>query len=215
MNIIRKSLGSALLAAGLMSSVQAALITIDFDETSAQLRGPASGSESPHVVMDDIQPGDVITTQYSKFGLTFSGNNRVVHDVTPPGVPPNGSPTFLMNSSQGADFSIDVLPGFSLSSMVLDVAANTRQFTIRVFDDAGSSEFSLPFGTGGRWTTKDLLLSTNTRRIEFDASPSSSFSIDFLRFEISGGGTNVPEPAALSLVALAMACVGLSRRRKA
>lgn len=223
MNSSLKSLGAGLLAAGLLTSAQAALTVIDFDETSAQLSSAPPGAVQTNAVPDDIQFGDVITTQYSKFGLTFSGNNKVSRNrlddpagVASPGRPQSG-PSFLMNGAAGVDFSIDVLTGFSLSSMVLDYAANTAQFTIRLISDSGTTTTarSLVGGTGFRWAqNEDLGNMTNVRRIEFDASPSSVFAIDFLRFDVSSTSTNVPEPAALSLVALALAGVGLSRRRR-
>lgn len=222
MTLTLKTLGTALVTAGLMASAQAAPVAlsavIDFDE-------PASGL-SPS---QDIALGDVITNQYAKFGLEFTGNNVVrcsqetnANCTAPRLIPPPPhavSPNFLMNSAGGTGFSVNVLNGFSLSSLTLDIAANTTSFFVKFFD-ANDGELSSPLawasGSNSLWLTETLGgVNSAVRRIEFGGSPSTSFAIDYLRFDYVVDSINVPEPAALGLVALALAGVGLSRRRKA
>lgn len=223
MTLTLKTLGTALVAAGLMASAQAAPVAlsavIDFDEPASSL-----------IPSQDIALGDVITNQYAKFGLEFTGNNVVrcsqatsANCTAPRLIPPPPhavSPNFLMNSAGGTGFSINVLNGFSLSSLTLDIAANTTSFFVKFFD-ASDSELSSPLawptGSNSLWSPGEQLggVSSAVRRIEFGGSPSTSFAIDYLRFDYVVDSTNVPEPAVLGLVALALAGVSLSRRRKA
>ena len=217
MSMIPKNLGTALITAGLMSVAQAAPVAlsavIDFDGLTHATGG---------------NPGDVVTTQYLGFGLEFTGHNEVrcsqrtnsnctaTRALLPP---PHAasSPNFLMNSPGGTGFSIRVLSGFALTSLTLDLAANPSSFFINFLDDRDNRirQFARQFGTDFLWET-ELLSGVNSavRRIEFGGDLSSSFAIDHLRFDYVVDRANVPEPAVLGLVALALAGVALSRRRK-
>ena len=213
MTMILKTLGAALAAAGLLAAAQAAPVAlsavIDFDEPSIGL-------------------GSVITNQYAQFGLVFTTNNVVTCSKTTnascgaprqfPPPPHTTSPNFLMNGVAGSGFSINVLTGFSLSSLTLDIAANTTTFFVKFFDARGaavSTPVSWATGSNFHWDTEVLAgVNSAVRRIEFGGSNTTSFAIDDLRFDYVVDSTNVPEPTALSLVALALAGVALSLRRK-
>ena len=220
MTLTLKSLGVALIATGLMSTAQAALVSmsavIDFDEVT--------GITSPSQAFSD---GDVITNQYTHFGLLFTNTNLVrCSKTTNPAcgahrdiAPPQSGPNFLVNDPQGAGFSIRVLDGFFLSTMKLDIARNNSAFFIKLYDANDqflSSPIDAQTGSNFSWAADVVLagITSAVRRIEFSGSVGSSFAIDFLRFDYVTNSTNVPEPAVLGLVALALAGAGLSRRRK-
>lgn len=221
MTLTLKSLGVALITAGLMSTAQAALVSmsavVDFDGVTGNTRPPQAFSD-----------GDIITNQYAHFGLQFTDNNRVrcSSRVDPAHcrssrlvAPPQSGPNFLMNEPQGSGFSIRVLDGFFLSTMKLDIARNNSQFFIKLFDANDrflSSSIDAQTGSDFSWAADVVLagITSAVRRIEFSGSAASSFAIDFLRFDYVTNSTNVPEPAVLGLVALALAGAGLSRRRK-
>lgn len=226
MTLILKTLGSALLTAGLLASVQAAAVplhaVIDFEDL-ATLTGPSA----------NISVGDSITNQYSQFGLEFTEPNVVNCSRQTPapgnvgctapiqiGVAPHSGRNFLMNKQGLGPFSVRVLDGFSLSTMKLDIARNSSTFYIKFFD-ANNGLLGSPVdeqtGSDFRWAMDvDLgAITSAVRRIEFGGSPTTAFAIDFMSFDYVNNLTNVPEPAALGLVALALAGLGLARRRKA
>lgn len=230
MTLTLKNLGTALITAGLMSVAHATPVAlsavIDFDGLTPAANPPQTVPIAPSA---GATPGDVVTTQYLGFGLEFTGNNEVRCSMqtnpncTAPrhlGPPPHAasSPNFLMNSAVGTGFSIRVLNGFALSSLMLDYAANNNPFFIKFFDAADSQivgqGLSLPTGTNFVWDTATLNgVNSAVRRIEFGGT-NSSFAIDYLRFDYVVDRSNVPEPAVLGLVSLALAGVALSRRRK-
>lgn len=224
MTLTLKSLGVALITTGLMSTAQATLVSlsavVDFDGVNGNTRPPRAFSD-----------GDVITNQYAHFGLLFTDTNVVRCSMTtnpPPNpachapraiAPPQSGPNFLMNDPPGTGFSIRVLDGFFLSTMKLDIARNNSAFFIKLYDANDqflSSPIDAQTGSNFSWAADVVLagITSAVRRIEFSGSVGSSFAIDFLRFDYVTNSTNVPEPAVLGLVALALAGAGLSRRRK-
>lgn len=232
MTFTLQTLGTALITAGLMASAQATAVSlsalIDFEEL---VTAPRSLSPSP-----DVSVGDLITTQYAHFGVEFTGPNVVncssrtmtpgctaTHAIGDPN-PPAGR-HFLMNKAdattgQYSGFSLKVLDGFSLSTLKLDIARNDAPFSVKLFDGNGafiSSAINEQTGSDFRWVSGiDLLgVAAAVRRIDFGGDAASSFAIDFLSFNYVANSTNVPEPAMLSMVVLALAGVGLSRRRRA
>lgn len=217
MTFTLQTLGTALITAGLMSAAQASPVALSA------------------VIDFDVAVGSSITTDYALFGLEFTGPN-VVNCSSRTGVPGCTAPlaienppapagrNFLMNKADATTglfsaFSIKVLDGFSLSTLQLDIARNDAPFTIKFFDSNGvfiSSPVDQQTASDFRWTSGvDLLgVGAAVRRIDFGGDTASAFAIDYLSFNYVANSANVPEPAMLSMVALALAGVGLSRRRR-
>ena len=207
-----------------MSTAQAAAVSgsavISFDGAPCDISRPTT----PRAFSD----GDFVTNQYAECGVLFTEPNVVRCSTTtdptnchaPRAIaPPQSGPNFLMNDPPGTGFSIRVLDGFFLSTMKLDIARNRSAFFIKLFDANDrflSSPIDAQTGSDFSWATDVVLggITSAVRRIEFSGSVGSSFAIDFLRFDYVTNSTNVPEPAVLGLVALALAGAGLSRRRK-
>ena len=229
MSKTRNILGAALLAVGMVSAVQAAATVLDFETYAGSNVAPGGSVASlPNGGTDQpFNPGDVVTNQYANLGVSFSTSNfvarnasRVGGNVTLPPDPPNGSANFLMNSASGASFVMTVLAGFQLTTLKLDVAFNSAGFGIFFNNDAtlqGGANFSSSFLSN--WSSGvDVQLPTgiDIRSVEFRSVDSSSrFAIDNIELTLNPTGLpGVPEPAALGLVALALAGVAATSRAR-
>ena len=209
MSLSLKALGAALLSVGLMGAAQAAPTVIDFDEPGISL-------------------GNTITNQYANIGLVFSGGNHVVRNendappgdpwaVNPPAAPVGSSPSFLLND-QGSMLEILVQSGFGIGGLTFSYVANSKPFSIVVLDANNASRqiVSSNNGSGGNWVYDITVAVGDNSRIRFNAASNtnSNFAIDNLRFG-SASNHGAPEPGAMALVALALAGVAISRRKKA
>ena len=87
-------------------------------------------------------------------------------------------------------------------------------YTVTDESDASSQKGTVPIDEWV-WTseTADLAGLGLIKQVRFDISNRADFGIDSMKFELSGTGGNVPEPASLALVGLALAGVAASRRR--
>ena len=205
-----KFLATALIAAGVSATAQAAAIIIDF----ADLAGCSTPAEIP-----TCKAG----TQYA--GLSFSPNNVAHTNVfgvfTAPATPrAEDSPTFLRNSADGASFFFEILAGYHLSSLTLDAAANSGGVSIFMVDVNGGT--STPFKISSSrfdWLYDEVidLPAAAVARVEFQTT-SGRFAIDYLRLDLTpptpSPPPTVPEPASAGLVILALLGAAASRCRK-
>lgn len=224
MTKILQSLGAALITAGLASAALAAPVSlsavIDFENVNTTT-----------IPIHALAVGDSVTNEYIQYGLVFTGPNVVTCSRESGGSacdaplavrnPPHiaAGKNFLMNRP-GLGFSVNVLEGFSLSKLKLDIARNNSTFFIRFFD-ANNQLLRSPIeeqtGSNFSWSSGVDLgdVDAAVRRIDFGGGLSASFAIDYMSFDYVANTTNVPEPAMLGIVALALAGVGLTRRRRA
>ena len=202
-----KFLATALIAAGVSATAQAAAIIIDFED----LAGCSTPTEDP-----TCKAG----TQYA--GLSFSANN-VAHTNDPgvfaaPLTPrPKASPTFLRNSEDGASFFFEILTGYHLNSLTLDVAANAGGVSIFMVDikRGESMRFEILNGLYD-WKEDEVidLPAAAVARVEFQTTNGGRFAIDYLRLDLTPPIPTIPEPASAGLVILALLGAAASRRRK-
>jgi len=238
MKTILQTLGAALATAGLLASVQAMPMSlsavIDFEDVVAEpTAAPSTTTLSTASASLTSVVGTPVNLQYARFGLQFIGLNAINCSTvniglgcTAPDIidnPPAGSgPHFLMNTPNASGafrpISIKVLDGFSVSSMKFALAHNNTNFFVKFFDDMDQQVLPDPISLGGsdfRWAEVNLgSVGAAVRRIQF-GSDQSAFALDYMSFDYVTSAVNVPEPTALSLVALALAGAGLARRRRA
>ena len=204
-----KFLATALIAAGVSATAQAAAIIIDFEDLA--------GCSTPET------PTCKAGTQYA--GLSFSPNN-VAHTnvsgvftapLTPRAV---DSPTFLRNSAAGASFFFEILAGYHLSSLTLDAAANSGGVSIFMVDVNGGTSTPFEISNGlYDWKYDEVigLPAAAVARVQFQTT-SGRFAIDYLRLDLTpptpSPPPTIPEPASAGLVILALLGAAASRCRK-
>lgn len=191
---------------------QAAQVVLDFEVLG--LAAPATGTPV----------GDIFKAQ----GFTFSAGASAFHSGTDDQAWKSGPPTHsgsfgYVSNEVGVGFTINVLAGVNFNGLTMDYAVASQPFSIEVVSRADSSgavntatrDVSAT-ASGWVWTESDEIVTVGfglIDRIRF--IPSSGFlAIDNLRFTQAGPGTNVPEPAGLGLVALALAGAGVATRRR-
>lgn len=118
---------------------------------------------------------------------------------------------------------VGALAGGDIESITFDAATGSTDLEFLAFDSQGNkTKFDFnPSATAWAWVGQTLNFASlgAIKRIEFVNLGGSSavFALDNLAFTLAdanpGGGT-VPEPAGLGLVALALAAVGLTTRKR-
>ena len=196
------------------ATCQAAQVVLDFEVLG--LAAPNAGTPV----------GDTFKGQ----GFTFGEGARAFHSGTDDNAWKSGPPTHsgsfgFVSNSIGQGFTIKVLDGFDFNGLTMDYAVASQSFRIEVVSRRDSSGIVntatrdvSAAASGWVWTENDEIAKSGFGLIDHIAfTPTLGFlAIDNLRFSPNDPGSNVPEPAGLGLVVLALVGAGLaSRRRKA
>lgn len=218
-----RTLAFAAMTLGMALSAQATLI--DFEELAedALAAGPTA-------------IGTPITLTNQIAGFTFAGATvyHVVQTLAS-STPAPKDPThkgFIQNRSASVGGTITPTISVALSGMYRDgdieaisfnLANGQTEMKLWAIDDQDHATF-FDFVAGGSWTWSQPLVASFAnlgviKRIEFSSvfteGAFPAFGLDSLDFTLTGvGGGTVPEPAALGLVALALAAAGAASRRR-
>lgn len=214
-----RTLALAAMSLGTVMSAQAALI--NFEELALQA---LNSSPSP------LGTPLLLTNQISGFSFTGATVYHVAQTIASsrPGPTDPSHTGFIQsraaNNTVNREIKIQLAQsqaGGDIESIDFNLSTNQTLIRLWAYDTAGASR-SFDFGdTSGpaawEWISGSKAFADlgAVNRIEFENLGGGAFALDDLNFTLAntGGGT-VPEPAGLGLVALALAAVGLTTRKR-
>ena len=222
-----RNLALAAMSWGAAMSAQAApTVLIDFETLAAQALMPTEGKPhgKPMLLTNPVQ-------NISFVGATVFHENQTKREADYCCLAPGNHTGFIqtrrgITSTSTVDAKIVVelvgaLAGGDIESITFDAATGSTDLEFLAFDGQGNkTKFDFnPSGTAWAWVGQTLNFANlgAIQRIEFVnlGGPTAAFALDNLAFTLAdiGGGT-VSEPAGLGLVALALAAVGLTSRKR-
>lgn len=217
-----RTLALAAMTLGMALSAQATLI--DFEELAedALAAGPTA-------------LGTPITLTNQIAGFTFAGAtvyhvNQTLASSTPAPKDPNHL-GFIQNRSAAGNVSETISVALSgsnrggdIESITFSLANGQTDMKLWAIDDQDHATYFDFVAGGTAWNWREPLVASFAnlgviKRIEFSSvfteGAFPAFGLDNLNFTLAGmGGGTVPEPAALGLVALALAAAGAASRQR-
>lgn len=221
-----RNLALAAMSWGAAMSAQAApTILIDFETLAAQALIATTGKPfgTPMLLTNPVQ-------NISFVGATVFHETQTTRAAGYCCTAPRGHTGFIQTragitstSTVNAKIVVELvgaLAGGDIESITFDAATGSTDLEFRAFDGQGNKttfDFN-PSGTAWAWVGQTLNFAPlgAIKRIEFVNLGGSSavFALDNLAFTLADVGGRVPEPAGLGLVALALAAVGLTTRKR-
>lgn len=155
-----------------------------------------------------LPTGSALTDQYAAFGVTFSGAfyNPQTFDIAP-AITGNQIGNFAFPGSPTIVSPWSILFASDVSAAAFGIATNTGSTLVEALLD-GTVVGSASATTGASGTDFFQLMGLTFDQIRLSGSPDPGMLVDNLQFSA------VPEPGALVLLALGLAGLVVSRRRK-
>lgn len=176
--------------------------------------GAVLGFDDPSLL--GTTPG---TAYKATYGVSISDGGVIARDVDLPLPRGNGNVGVLLNRVGGQGFTLTIdttLFDYDLLSFDYSTATGLSYNVTDIGGDdlKGFRVIQAP-PSQWQWEHLDVDLSTlgKIKTVEFRVGNGAFVVLDNISFSLSGTSNNVPEPASLALVGLALAGVAASRRR--
>ena len=220
-----RTLALAAMSLGAALSVQAA--AVGFEDLAAQALANTEGGAFPQGRPLNLVPGSSQVPGFSFTGATVYHVAQTIASSRPGPTDPSHTgfiQSRAANNTVNREIEIELAQsqaGGDIESIDFNLSTNQTLIRLWAYDTAGAFR-SFDFGNTSEPAAWEWISGSKAfadlgavNRIKFENLGGGAFALDDLNFTLAntGGGT-VPEPAGLGLVALALAAVGLTTRKR-